>query len=142
MSFVRNVAGIDFINDSKGTNVGATLAAINGLEQRLVVILGGLAKGQDFTPLVGPLAQKARAIVLIGQDAKQIEQELDATGIAMIHATTMEDAVMKAMGVASVGDVVLLSPACASMDMFKNYMQRGFAFEEAVQELALEHGEI
>lgn len=142
MSFVRNVAGIDFINDSKGTNVGATLAAINGLEQRLVVILGGLAKGQDFTPLVGPLAQKARAIVLIGQDAKQIEQELDATGIAMIHATTMEDAVMRAMGVASVGDVVLLSPACASMDMFKNYMQRGFAFEEAVQELALEHGEI
>lgn len=142
MNFVRTIDGVDFINDSKGTNVGATLAAINGLEQLLVVILGGLAKGQDFSPLQEPLNNKAKAIVLIGHDAKQIEQELCATKVAIVHAASMQDAVNKAMGLAISGDAVLLSPACASMDMFSNYMQRGIAFEDAVQELALEHGEI
>ena len=142
MNFVRNINGVDFINDSKGTNVGATLAAINGLEQRLVVILGGLAKGQDFGPLQQPLKDKARALVLIGRDAEQIEQALGSTGVPVSHADSMEQAVNTAMGLATSGDVVLLSPACASMDMFNNYMQRGIAFAEAVQELALEYGEI
>ena len=142
MSFVRSISGVDFINDSKGTNVGATLAAVNGLEQSLVVILGGLAKGQDFSPLQKPLQEKAKAIVLIGRDAKQIEQELSSTGVPIAHATSMDDAVNIAMSLASASDAVLLSPACASMDMFSNYMQRGVAFEDAVQELALEHGEI
>lgn len=142
MSFVRNISGVDFINDSKGTNVGATLAAINGLEQRLVVIIGGLAKGQDFSSLQQPLKEKARALVLIGRDAKQIEQELSSTGVPISYADSMENAVNTAMSLALDGDAVLLSPACASMDMFSNYMQRGVAFAEAVQELALEHGEI
>ena len=142
MNFVRTINGVDFINDSKGTNVGATLAAINGLEQRLVVILGGLAKGQDFSPLQQALKEKARALVLIGRDARQIEQALSSSGVPVFHADSMGDAVNTAMNLASVGDVVLLSPACASMDMFSNYMQRGVVFAEAVQELALEHGEI
>lgn len=142
MNFVRNISGVDFINDSKGTNVGATLAALNGLEQRLVVVLGGLAKGQDFSPLHKPLKDKARAIVLIGRDAKQIEQALGSTGVPIYHAESMNEAVSTAMSHASSGDVVLMSPACASMDMFSNYMKRGDAFADAVQELALEHGEI
>ncbi|NLA50532.1 MAG: UDP-N-acetylmuramoyl-L-alanine--D-glutamate ligase [Alcaligenaceae bacterium] len=142
MNFVRNIGGVDFINDSKGTNVGATLAALNGLEQPLVVILGGLAKGQDFSPLQKPLKEKARAIVLIGRDAKQIEQELSSADVPISHAESMDEAVNTAMSLASAGDVVLMSPACASMDMFSNYMQRGAAFADAVQELALEYGEI
>lgn len=142
MNFVRSIAGVDFINDSKGTNVGATLAAINGLEQSLVVILGGLAKGQDFTPLLKPLQNKAKGIVLIGRDARQIEEALSASGLVIKHAASMEAAVAEAMGLATAGDIVLLSPACASMDMFSHYMQRGSAFAEAVQELAHEHGEI
>lgn len=142
MNFVRSIAGIDFINDSKGTNVGATLAAINGLEQSLVVILGGLAKGQDFSPLLKPLKDKGKGIVLIGRDAKQIEQALSSAGVPITHAASMEEAVTRAMSLATTGDIVLLSPACASMDMFSNYMRRGIVFEEAVQELALEHGEI
>ncbi|MDO5668042.1 MAG: UDP-N-acetylmuramoyl-L-alanine--D-glutamate ligase [Alcaligenaceae bacterium] len=142
MNFVRTIAGVDFINDSKGTNVGATLAAINGLEQSLVVILGGLAKGQDFSPLLKPLKDKAKGIVLIGRDAKQIEQTLSSIGVTIKHATSMEQAVTTAMSLANAGDIVLLSPACASMDMFSNYMRRGVVFEEAVQELALDHGEI
>ena len=142
MNFVRSIAGVDFINDSKGTNVGATLAAINGLERPLLVILGGLAKGQDFSPLCQALKDKAKGIILIGHDAKSIEQALGSTGVTMTHAASMQEAVTTAMSQANAGDIVLLSPACASMDMFSNYMQRGFAFEEAVQEVALEHGEV
>lgn len=142
MNFVRSIAGVDFINDSKGTNVGATLAGINGLAQSLVVILGGLAKGQDFSPLLAPLQEKAKGIILIGRDAKLIEAALSATVLPIKHADSMQEAVVEAMRLATAGDIVLLSPACASMDMFSNYMQRGEAFAEAVQDLAHEYGEI
>lgn len=142
MSFVRSIAGVDFINDSKGTNVGATLAAVTGLDQSLVVILGGLAKGQDFSPLVAALQPKTKAVVLIGRDAPVIESQLKDLSAPFIHADSMAAAVAAAMERAEAGDVVLLSPACASMDMFANYQQRGGAFTDAVLDLAADYGEV
>ncbi|MDO4998094.1 MAG: UDP-N-acetylmuramoyl-L-alanine--D-glutamate ligase [Neisseria sp.] len=119
--------GITFIDDSKGTNVGATVAAIAGLSQPLVLILGGQGKGQDFTPLRAALANKARAALLIGVDAKQIEQDL-AGVLPMEHCDTLEQATERAYQLAQAGDIVLLSPACASLDMFKSYAHRAQVF--------------
>ncbi len=140
--FVRSIGGVDFVDDSKGTNVGATVAALDGMESKAVLIAGGLGKGQDFTPLIRVVREHARALVLIGQDAALIEQALAPSGIAVKHATTMADAVRTGFGLAQPGDTVLLSPACASMDMFKNYGHRGRCFVEEVQELALAQGEV
>jgi len=148
MALVRNVGGVDFVNDSKGTNVGATVAALQGGDGagRIVLIAGGLGKGQDFSPLAAPVAQHARAVVLIGQDAEVIAQALaDArppTGVPCERADAMTTAVERAWTLAEPGDTVLLSPACASMDMFQNYAQRGDAFADAVHALALEQGEV
>ncbi|MFA7668802.1 MAG: UDP-N-acetylmuramoyl-L-alanine--D-glutamate ligase [Burkholderiaceae bacterium] len=139
--FVRSVAGVDFVNDSKGTNVGATVAALEGMGKPVVLIAGGLGKGQDFTPLADAVQRHARAVVLIGQDASLIGTTLDPA-IAQHTAASMEEAVGKAMAVALEGDIVLLSPACASMDMFLNYLQRGDRFVDAVNELALDRGEV
>jgi UDP-N-acetylmuramoylalanine--D-glutamate ligase len=138
--------GVEFFNDSKGTNVGATLAAVLGLgvERRLVVILGGDGKGQDFSPLAQPLAQHARAVVLIGRDAPLIEaaveEALQARDVPMVRATDMHEAVRMAAQQALPGDAVLLSPACASFDMFNNYPHRARVFIEAVNELARARG--
>ena len=137
---------VEYFDDSKGTNVGATLAAVRGLgaERRLVVILGGDGKGQDFTPLADPLARHARAVVYIGRDAALLRAAvgaaLDGAGVAQLDAATLPDAVQVAAGQARSGDAVLMSPACASLDMFDNYVQRARVFVEAVHALALEHG--
>jgi len=139
---VRTIQGVDFINDSKGTNVGATVAALEGLGQQVVLIAGGLGKGQDFSPLKPVVAQHARTVVLIGQDAQLIGDVLASTGVPLVYADTLDAAVTAAMAAAQAGDAVLLSPACASMDMFRNYPHRGQSFIDAVSALALDHGEI
>jgi len=129
---------VEFFDDSKGTNVGATVAALSGLgeERRVVVILGGEGKGQDFAPLAAPVRQYARAVVLIGRDAPLIEAALASTGVPLQHAASMEEAVKLAAGCSRPGDAVLLSPACASFDMFNDYAHRAAVFCEAVQDWA------
>ncbi len=124
--------GVVWYNDSKGTNVGAALAAIAGLGRPVVLIAGGLGKGQDFTPLRAALARHGRAAVLIGRDAPLIEAAL-AGAVPCVHAPDMEAAVMQARTLAQRGDAVLLSPACASFDMFENYQHRGALFVAAVR---------
>ncbi|MDO4877983.1 MAG: UDP-N-acetylmuramoyl-L-alanine--D-glutamate ligase [Neisseria sp.] len=123
--------GVAFIDDSKGTNVGATAAAVAGLRQPLVLILGGQGKGQDFTPLNAVLKDKARAVVLIGRDAPQIRRDLAVSGVRLVDCASMEEAVRTAYGLAREGDAVLLSPACASFDMFKGYAHRAQVFAQA-----------
>jgi UDP-N-acetylmuramoylalanine--D-glutamate ligase len=121
-----------WIDDSKGTNVGATVAAVRGLDGPFVLIAGGLGKGADFTPLADSLCGRARAVVLIGADAPRIEAAL-AGCCHVEHATSMDDAVGRAGALAEAGDVVLLSPACASQDMFVDYADRGDQFARAVR---------
>lgn len=138
------VDGIEYFDDSKGTNVGATVAALHGLgpQQRIVLILGGLGKGQDFAPLAAPVAQYVRAVVLIGRDAPAIRQALAPTGVALHDAADLPSAVLLARAQAQPGDAVLLSPACASMDMFRDYAHRAQVFTEAVQALAEAAGQV
>lgn len=131
---VAEIGGVLYLNDSKGTNVGATLAAVNGFAEPLVLIAGGQGKGADFVPLGEALARRARAVVLIGQDAPLIEQAI-AGRVPVEHAASMDMAVRAARKLAQPGDVVLLSPACASFDMFENFEHRGQAFVTAVREL-------
>lgn len=132
--WVAEIAGVRWIDDSKGTNVGAALAAVEGLPGPLVLIAGGLGKGQDFAPLAAGFRGKVRHAVLIGKDAGQIETAL--RGVCTIErAATMEQAVRAAAATARPGDTVLLSPACASQDMFRDYAQRGEAFAAAVRAL-------
>ncbi len=133
--WVLESAGVNWFNDSKGTNVGATLAALRGLPGKTVLIAGGQGKGADFSPLRAAIRQHARAVVLIGEDADEIAQVVD--GIMPAHyAETMAEAVMMAAELAKPGDNVLLSPACASFDMFENYVRRGEIFTETVRRLA------
>lgn len=136
------VNGVEYFDDSKGTNVGATVAALQGLgaERRLAVILGGDGKGQDFSPLAAPVARFARAVVLIGRDGPLIRQVLESTGVPLLEAATMEEAVRVATQRAHAGDAVLMSPACASFDMFRNYPHRAEVFRAAVQAVADEAG--
>lgn len=140
--FVRNIAGVDFVNDSKGTNVGATVAALEGMGRPVVLIAGGLGKGQDFMPLAEAVRRHAHALVLMGQDAPRIREALGDAAMPVCEAASMEEAVRAAMAQAVEGAVVLLSPACASMDMFRNYVERGERFVQAVEELALDRGEV
>ncbi|WP_126446711.1 UDP-N-acetylmuramoyl-L-alanine--D-glutamate ligase [Sulfuricystis multivorans] len=132
---VATIGGVTFFDDSKGTNVGATIAALQGLGAKSVVILGGDGKGQDFTPLKTAIARHARAVVLIGRDAPLIERAIAGCGVPVINATDMAAAVRTAARLAQAGDAVLLSPACASFDMFKNYAHRAEVFRAAVREL-------
>jgi UDP-N-acetylmuramoylalanine--D-glutamate ligase len=136
------VHGVEYFDDSKGTNVGATMAALQGLgaERKLVVILGGDGKGQDFAPLAGPVARYVRAVVLIGRDAPGIRAVLAGNNVPMLDASSMEQAVELASQQAQSGDAVLMSPACASFDMFKNYEHRATVFCNAVRQLALAQG--
>jgi UDP-N-acetylmuramoylalanine--D-glutamate ligase len=138
------VNGVEYFDDSKGTNVGATVAALKGLgaERKLVVILGGDGKGQAFGPLAAPVSQYARAAVLIGRDAPQIRAVLEGTGVALLDAATMEEAVKLATQRAHAGDAVLMSPACASFDMFDDYKHRADVFCAAVHAVADEAGMI
>ncbi len=133
-SWVADVAGVRYIDDSKGTNVGATKAAVAGMAGPLVVIAGGEGKGQDFTPLADAFRGKVREAVLIGKDAPAIAAAL--TGVCDVRrANSMEQAVTEAARVARPGDAVLLSPACASFDMFRDYGHRGDVFAAAVMHL-------
>ncbi len=126
--------GIEYFDDSKGTNVGATVAAISGLgkHRKIVVVLGGDGKGQDFSPLVDVVRQHVRAVVLIGKDKVLIEAVLKAVDVPKMAAENMTNAVLAAAKAAQAGDAVLLSPACASLDMFDNYMHRGQIFKTEV----------
>jgi UDP-N-acetylmuramoylalanine--D-glutamate ligase len=131
--FVAEKDGVRWIDDSKGTNVGATVAALEGMTAAAVLIAGGDGKGQDFNALREPVRRHARAVVLIGRDAAQIEQAL-ADVVPVQHARDMRAAVRAARALARPGDVVLLSPACASFDMFRGYVHRGEVFQASVQE--------
>ena len=135
---VDTVREIEYFDDSKGTNVGATVAALTGLgaERRIVAIMGGEGKGQDFTPLAAPVSRYARAVVLMGRDAPQIRAALADAGVALVDADSLAQAVHLASQRAHPGDAVLMSPACASFDMFKNYEHRAQVFIEAVKALA------
>lgn len=146
---VMTIAGVEYYDDSKGTNVGATVAALNGLgvsqdggAKHLVLIAGGDGKGQDFSPLADPVAKYARAVVLIGKDAASIRAAIAATGVELIDCMTLEEATQKAAELAQAGDAVLLSPACASLDMFRNYAHRAQVFVDAVREIGLSRGEV
>ena len=150
VAFIASVGGIEAYDDSKGTNVGATVAALDGLgadkaPSKLVVILGGDGKGQDFSPLAAPVARHARAVALIGRDAGAIETALLANAAAATvprqHHASLDAAVAWCFERALPGDAVLLSPACASLDMFRNYGHRAEVFVAAVQALAAERGE-
>jgi len=145
VEYVASIRGVDFYDDSKGTNVGATVAAISGLgadraPAKLVLILGGDGKGQDFSPLREGVARHARAVALIGRDAPQIEAALQGCELPLQRHDTLEAATGWCLQQAHSGDSVLLSPACASLDMFRNYAHRAEVFVAQVQELANEGG--
>ena len=127
--------GVRFYDDSKGTNVGATVAALDGLAGTVVLIAGGDGKGQDFSPLAEPFSRHVRAAVLIGRDAARIEAGVAGCGVALEHADSLDAAVERAAQLAQPGDVVLLSPACSSLDMFRNYAHRADVFVAAVRRL-------
>jgi len=146
VEFIATLGDVEFFDDSKGTNVGATVAALRGLgadkaPAKLTVILGGDGKGQDFTPLAGPLAQHARFVALIGRDAAAIEEAIAPAALPHERYDSLEAAVRACHAQAHHGDAVLLSPACASLDMFRNYAHRAEVFVAAVQALADEFGE-
>jgi UDP-N-acetylmuramoylalanine--D-glutamate ligase len=134
-AWVADIGGVRYIDDSKGTNVGATLAAVAGLEGPLLLIAGGDGKGQDFAPLAAALRGKLRLVLLIGRDARAIGAALGCR-CALEYCATLEAAVAAAARAAHPGDTVLLSPACASLDMFRDYAHRGEVFAAAVRGLA------
>ncbi len=140
VELIATLDDVDYVDDSKGTNVGATVAALDGLAQRIVLIAGGDGKGQDFTPLAAPVARWCRAVLLIGRDAPAIRDALAETGVPLADHATLEEAVRAAGSLAEPGDAVLLSPACASFDMFKSYAHRAEVFRRAVDDLALDKG--
>jgi len=133
---VGSINGVTYYDDSKGTNVGSTVAALGGFTQPVVLIAGGEGKGQDFSPLREPVSRRARAVILIGRDAPLIAVALDGCGVPCINASDMDDAIAHAQALAQAGDAVLLSPACASFDMFRNYNHRGDVFAGAVRKRA------
>jgi len=133
---VASARAVTFYDDSKGTNVGAAVAALEGFDVPVVLIAGGDGKQQDFSPLAAAVRAHARAVVLIGRDGPAIASALATTGVKLESATTMEDAVAIAFALAHPGDAVLLSPACASFDMFRNYGHRGDVFADAARALA------
>jgi len=132
---VAEINGVAFFDDSKGTNVGATVAALEGMGRKVVLIAGGDGKGQDFSPLRDPVARQARAVVLIGRDRDRIAAAIESTGVVLVRATDMHEAVRASLALAHAGDAVLLSPACASFDMFRNYEHRATVFVDEVKAL-------
>jgi UDP-N-acetylmuramoylalanine--D-glutamate ligase len=134
-ALVADISGVRYVNDSKGTNVGATVAAVAGFDGPLLLILGGDGKNQDFTPLRSAFVGKVRHALLIGRDALAISAALQGV-CPLTQCDSLEAAVVAAAGLAKAGDTVLLSPACASLDMFRDYAHRGQVFVESVQRLA------
>jgi UDP-N-acetylmuramoylalanine--D-glutamate ligase len=152
VELVTSIDGVEYYDDSKGTNVGATVAALEGLgksfgeaDRQILLIAGGDGKGQDFSPLAGPCARYVRAALLIGRDAAQVRAAIEPTGVPCFDLDDLPQAVRRAAGLArggaKAGDVVLLSPACASLDMFTNYAHRAQVFVDAVRDIALEKGQ-
>ena len=133
MQWLAEKDGVNWFNDSKATNVGASIAAIEGLPGMHVLIAGGEAKDANFAPLAEVAGQHLRAVILIGRDANLIEQALN-DAVPIVHATDMDEAVIKASELAQAGDNVLLSPACASFDMYRDFEHRGQVFANAVRE--------
>jgi UDP-N-acetylmuramoylalanine--D-glutamate ligase len=138
LDLVGVVDGVSYYDDSKATNVVAARRGLEAFDTRVVAILGGRSKGGDFSGLRAPLAQRGRAVVLIGEAARELESVL-GDSLPCVHATSLAEAVTQARGLAQAGDIVLLSPACASFDMFSDYAERGRAFRTAVNELRAEH---
>jgi UDP-N-acetylmuramoylalanine--D-glutamate ligase len=148
VELVASIDGVDFYDDSKGTNVGATVAALEGLGKsfgeagrQILLIAGGDGKGQDFAPLAGPCSRYVKAVLLIGRDAPAVRAAIEPSGVPCFDLASLQEATRRAAGLAKSGDVVLLSPACASLDMFTNYAHRAQVFVDAVRELALEKGQ-
>jgi len=148
VELVATIDGIDYYDDSKGTNVGATVAALTGLgkaftgaDQQILLIAGGDGKGQDFSPLAHPVADHVRAVLLIGRDAPSVRAAIEPTGVPAFDLDDLPQAVRRAAGLARAGDAVLLSPACASLDMFTNYAHRAQVFVDTVREIALDKGQ-
>jgi UDP-N-acetylmuramoylalanine--D-glutamate ligase len=133
---VAACGGVDFYDDSKGTNVGATVAALSGLGRACVLIAGGEGKGQDFRPLADAVRRHARAVVLIGRDRDRIAAALAGTGVTLMRAETLVEAVQMAHGAGRTGEGVLLSRACASFDLFRDYRDRGESFARIARALA------
>lgn len=137
--WLRERDGVSWYDDSKATNVGAALAAIEGLgadiDGKLVLVAGGDGKGADFSALRAPVAAHCRAVVLLGRDAERLAQAL-GDSVPLIHVGSLDEAVQQGAALAQPGDAVLLSPACASLDMFKNFEERGRLFAQAVEGLA------
>jgi UDP-N-acetylmuramoylalanine--D-glutamate ligase len=148
VELVASIDDVEYYDDSKGTNVGATVAALEGLGKtfgetgrQILLVAGGDGKGQDFAPLAGPVARYVRAVLLIGRDAPAIRAALEATGVPCFDLPGLPEATRRAGGLAKSGDVVLLSPACASLDMFTNYAHRAQVFTDAVRDIALDRGQ-
>jgi UDP-N-acetylmuramoylalanine--D-glutamate ligase len=149
VELIATVGGIEYYDDSKGTNVGATVAALVGLGaqqggvgRQLILIAGGDGKGQDFTPLAAPIEKYVRTVFLIGKDAAAIRKAVARPDVELVDCATLEEAVQAAAKLAQPGEIVLLSPACASLDMFRNYAHRAQVFVDAVREIALSRGEV
>jgi len=147
VELVAHIEGVDFYDDSKGTNVGATVAALQGLgkafagqDQQIVLIAGGDGKGQDFAPLAEPVSRYVRAVLLIGKDAAAIKAAIEPSGVPCFDMNDLPQATRRAAGLARAGDCVLLSPACASLDMFTNYAHRAQVFVDTVRDIALDKG--
>jgi UDP-N-acetylmuramoylalanine--D-glutamate ligase len=147
VELVATIDDVDYYDDSKGTNVGATVAALLGLgkafvgdNQQIVLIAGGDGKGQDFAPLAEPVSRYVRAVLLIGKDAPALRAAIEPSGVPCFDLDDLPQAVRRAAGLARTGDCVLLSPACASLDMFTNYAHRAQVFVDAVREIALDKG--
>ncbi|MCL4703410.1 MAG: UDP-N-acetylmuramoyl-L-alanine--D-glutamate ligase [Burkholderiaceae bacterium] len=130
------IDGVEYYDDSKGTNVGATIAALRGLGRRCRLIAGGDGKGQDFAPLAAPVREHAAAVYLIGRDAPLLRAALQAAPVPLVDCASLEEAVARAAADARSGEAVLLSPACASLDMFRNYAHRAEVFAQAVRGIA------
>ena len=148
VELITSIANVEYYDDSKGTNVGATVAALEGLgktfgetDRQILLIAGGDGKGQDFSPLAGPCSRYVRAVLLIGRDGPAIRAALEPSGVPCFDLPGLPEAVRRASGLAKSGDVVLLSPACASLDMFTNYAHRAQVFVDAVRDIALEKGQ-
>jgi UDP-N-acetylmuramoylalanine--D-glutamate ligase len=148
VELVAGIDGVEYYDDSKGTNVGATVAALEGLgktfgetDRQILLVAGGDGKGQDFGPLAAPVSRYVRAVLLIGRDAPAIRAALEPSGVPCFDLPGLPEAVRRASGLAKQGDVVLLSPACASLDMFTNYAHRAQVFVDAVRDIALERGQ-
>ena len=135
VEWIARINGVDYSDDPKGTNVGATLAALQGMGRPVAIILGGDGKGQDFAPLIEPIAAHARHVSLIGRDAARIAAVLAGSGVPLTRCADMPSAVAACAAAAQAGDAVLLSPACASLDMYRNYAHRAEVFVAAVRDL-------